>query len=262
MPKSAGGFIVVVVAWSVLGSCLPRPDKRAPRLPQPVGGQALPATGDCVGQDASIRSECASPSLGQSRRMHDDTAEQNENDAEESLEESDAPSTTELEPLTDDRKLHTINVTASCHNYGCLYRSTNEEYFLRCEIEDGGCRDGFKVEAKSAINKGLPRVVEGRSRMCGTGEKTVAALSGGDNIKLACDSDKDNRAVYRFGEKTAEFTLRKEHLEGRLLCVTTRAGKGQQADFGAASFAISPGGCAAAEDGYIRFDMQLEFSWR
>ena len=253
MLKLAGNY-VLIAALIVLGSCLKRPDKRAPRLESKGNpGGVLPVINGCEGKEASARggeinSRCgvqATPAPTPTKRTNTNT-------------DKDTDNVKESEPIEDNRLLRTINVTANCYDgsRGCLYsKDDNSIYLLGCEIKSGGCKDGFLVTAKTVNADGAPRVE--RSSMCRDGDKTVADLSE-EKIKLACKTDQD--VTIELLPKTQELALSKSHLNDRHLCVITDAGANTVADFGNATLSIREGKCATSDD-RIHFSMQLDFDW-
>ena len=253
MLKLAGNY-VLIAALIVLGSCLKRPDKRAPRLESKGNpGGVLPVIEGCEGKEASARggeinSRCggqATPTLTPTKRTNTNTDKDTDN-----VEES--------EPIEDNRLLKTINVTANCYDgsHGCLYsKDDNSKYLLECEIKSGGCKHGFLVTAKTDDADGAPHVE--RSSMCKDSDKTVADLSE-EKIKLACKTDQD--VLIKLLSKTQELALSKSHLNDKHLCVTTAAGANTVDDFGNATLSIREGKCIPS-DTHIHFSMQLDFDW-
>ena len=182
MPKLAGNFILIVVV-ALLGSCLKRPDKRAPRLEvKATNPPVLPVVSPCTEQELATGRNCEKE-IEPTPQPPQTVNVTNRGDDEEETEEP--------EPVESDRLLATINVAANCHedSRGCLYsKGDNSKYWLKCEIKGGGCGNGFLLEVKTEATKGLPQVKRGS--VCRDGDKAVADLSDG-NIALSCETDQD-----------------------------------------------------------------------
>ena len=262
MLKLVGNFTVVVMLV-MLGSCLKRPEKRAPRLD--LKGNPSPATplirtcsaSDVANKgDGAVRPSCSAYTPKPNDKT--DTTDETNNPNNTPKRNATPPENTTPEPLEDDVALATISVNASCDedSDGCLYsKDGNEKYWLKCEIKAGGCGNGFLVEAKTDTG-GLPQIKRGI--VCRDGNKTVAELNAG-KIKLECKTDRD--VLIEFAPKKTELVLNKNHLEGNHICVITDAATSNAADFGAATFRLAAGSCPVPDENQIRFNMLLEFSW-
>ena len=160
--------------------------------------------------------------------------------------------------LSDTKLLTNIKVNPRCHkdSYGCLYGVDRKKYWLKCEINGSGCRNGFSVVAKTVDTNRLPQV--SRSSVCGSGNKTVADLQE-NKIKLECKTDRD--VLVELTPKKAELVLTKKILQDKHICVSTNASKSATADFKAANFTLVAGNCTAPVGNQIVFNMLLEFGW-
>ena len=260
MLKLAGNLLLLAFVV-VLGSCLKRPEKRAPRY-EDQANAVLPVIQTCAGQGVSARAgelqtKCRrtnTPTPISTPTNTEITDTDNKTDTHNKEEDN-----SELEPVAEDKSLATISVTASCHedSEGCLYADgSDKKYWLICNISGGGCKDGLSLRVDTHKNDALPQME--RSSMCKGGDKTVADLSA-QKIKLICKTDQE--VAWSLAPKEKTLALHKEHLDSRHLCITTVVASTDGIEaFKQGNFLITEGKCVAA-DNAMHFSIQLDFAW-